>query len=145
MSVIMNKLSSSTSHGEDFTVLTVSADQEDHRLLSDMLSADGWKVLPARSCREAFSSVKANRPAVIACDHKLPDGTWRDLFSLLAGINEPPPLIVVSRNADESLWAEVLNCGGYDVLAKPFDTMEVCRVLSMAHRHGCERQTLVAG
>jgi FixJ family two-component response regulator len=41
-------------------------------------------------------------------------------------------LIVTSRLADEHLWAEALNLGAYDVLAKPFDQEEVIRVLSSA-------------
>jgi hypothetical protein len=35
---------------------------------------------------------------------------------------------VFSRLADEYLWAEVLQLGGYDVLLKPFEEEEVARV-----------------
>jgi CheY-like chemotaxis protein len=38
---------------------------------------------------------------------------------------DPPMLIVTSRLADDYLWAEALNLGAYDVLAKPFDASEV--------------------
>ena len=41
-------------------------------------------------------------------------------------------LIVTSRLADASLWAEVLNLGGYDLLAKPFNRQEVRHVLTSA-------------
>ena len=44
-------------------------------------------------------------------------------------------LIVTSRLADEYLWAEALNLGAYDMLAKPFDASEVVRVLGSAWRH----------
>jgi len=46
-----------------------------------------------------------------------------------------PLLIVTSRLADERLWPEVLNVGGWDVLAKPFDRKEVIRVVESAWRH----------
>ena len=36
------------------------------------------------------------------------------------------------RVADDHLWAEALNVGAYDVLAKPFDRREVTRTLSSA-------------
>lgn len=39
------------------------------------------------------------------------------------------------RVADDSLWAEALNVGAYDVLAKPLDRTEVTRVLSLAWLH----------
>jgi len=48
---------------------------------------------------------------------------------------DPPLLIVASRLADEYLWAEALNPGAYDVLAKPFDAEEVIRVLRSAWFH----------
>jgi DNA-binding response OmpR family regulator len=43
-------------------------------------------------------------------------------------------LIVCSRLADERLWAEVLNLGGYDVLAIPFHAGEVEHTVNAACR-----------
>ena len=43
-----------------------------------------------------------------------------------------PVLIVTSKVADEYLWSEVLNLGGYDVLAQPLDRDEVTRVARSA-------------
>jgi len=50
-------------------------------------------------------------------------------------MTHPPQLVVASRTADDRLWAEVLNIGGYDVLAQPFDSDEVSRVIAAARRH----------
>jgi len=47
----------------------------------------------------------------------------------------PPLLIVSSRLADERLWAEALNLGAWDVLAKPFDKREVIRAVTSAWLH----------
>lgn len=52
-----------------------------------------------------------------------------------------PVLIVVSRVVDDGLWAEVLNLGGYDVLATPFRAREVIRSVSFAWRHWQDRLT----
>jgi FixJ family two-component response regulator len=43
-----------------------------------------------------------------------------------------PLVIVISMHADEHLWAEALNLGAHDVLAKPLDAREVERVLQWA-------------
>ena len=48
-----------------------------------------------------------------------------------------PPVIVSSLTADERLWAEVLDLGGYDLLMTPFDATEIQNVVCMACR---ERQ-----
>jgi hypothetical protein len=44
----------------------------------------------------------------------------------------PPRLVVISRLADDRLWAAVLNRCGFDVLAKPFERDEVTRALGYA-------------
>ena len=41
---------------------------------------------------------------------------WKKVLSDLRRFAHPPQLIVTSRTADDYLWAEVLNIGGYDVL-----------------------------
>jgi len=45
---------------------------------------------------------------------------------------DPAFLIVASRLADNRIWAEVLNEGGHDVLAKPFHTPEVLQSITSA-------------
>jgi DNA-binding response OmpR family regulator len=49
-------------------------------------------------------------------------------------------LIVTSRLADDRLWAEALNLGAYDVIAKPFEASEVVRIagLACAHWNQCD-------
>lgn len=136
MPTIMNKLSSAPTDPENITLLTVSADQNDERTLHEFLAKDRWTVQSAGTCGEALRAVEKKPPTVVACERQLPDGTWKDLFQLLYSLENPPPVIVVSKHADESLWAEVLNLGGYDVLAKPFEPTEVSRVLGMARRFG---------
>ena len=62
---------------------------------------------------------------VVLCASKLPDGDWKDVLSQLAPMPDRPRLIVFSRTADESLWAEVLNAGAFDLLATPFNDEEL--------------------
>ncbi len=113
-------------------VLLVSPAPEDHAFLQPLLCAAGRKVYLVRTYREALGVLCRDRIAVIICERDLPDGKWKDLLSQIAPITDPPCLIVASRLADEFLWAEVLNLGGYDVLAKPFDAEEVARVVALA-------------
>jgi DNA-binding NtrC family response regulator len=133
----MNNLLPNAPDQEKITLLAVSNEPEDPDTLAKILGDAKCKIRTARGCREALKALAEEWPSVIACDRELPDGTWRDLMSLLHAVKAaPPPLVVMSRHADERLWAEVLNLGGYDVIAKPFDTFEVSRVMNMAYRHG---------
>jgi len=132
----MKNLSYSGNASENITLL-VSPDQEDLRYLSSILAPDHWTVQAAGSFEEALRVLDSSQqPAVVACERELPDGSWKDLIQALFHLENPPPLVVVSRHADESLWAEVLNVGGFDVLAKPFEENEVQRVMTMARRFG---------
>jgi len=72
---------------------------------------------------------------VLLCEETLPDGSWKDLLALCQCAANPAYLIVTSQFADDRLWAEVLNVGAYDVLAKPFQSKEVFRVIGLAWRH----------
>jgi DNA-binding response OmpR family regulator len=121
---------------EKSTLLAVCPNQDDLSSLRTILDAGQWTVRQAHSCDEAARFLESETPAVVACENELPDGSWRDLYRLAANLADPPPVVVVSRHADENLWAEVLNLGGYDVIAKPFERTEVSRVMQMASRHG---------
>ena len=69
---------------------------------------------------------------VLLCEPDLPDGAWSDLLADTLRLPLPPPLIVVARHADESLWMDVLQRGGYNVLGMPFEEREAFRLVSMA-------------
>jgi DNA-binding response OmpR family regulator len=64
---------------------------------------------------------------------------WTQLLDEIRLLSIPPLLIVTSRVADDYVWAEALNRGAYDVLARPFDRTEVTRILSSAWLHWQQR------
>jgi DNA-binding response OmpR family regulator len=97
-------------------------------ILAGMLRAGNCAVRTTNSFREACGELSSDGNPVVICERSLPDGDWKDL------VGKTPRLIVTSHAADEALWAEVLNLGGYDVLAQPFDEQEVRRVVAMARR-----------
>ena len=68
------------------------------------------------------------RFSVLLCERQHADGSCEDLLDTTAALASPPNIIVFSRLADESLWAQVLNMGGFDVLITSFEPQEVLRV-----------------
>ena len=113
-------------------ILSVSAAAEDHIAVQQSLSGIPCRVQTADSCHSAFRKLRYGRISIVVCERDLPDGSWRDVLEPLESSPERPFLIVTSRVADEWLWAEVLNLGGYDVLAKPFNPKEIRHVLETA-------------
>jgi DNA-binding response OmpR family regulator len=114
------------------TVLAISPYRDDHTFLGNIFSHSNWKLLGVQTWQEALTLIRRRPIPVIIAESRLPDANWRDVLSGLARMAERPLLIVSCREADEYLWAEVLNLGGYDVLMKPFDATEVFRVVSLA-------------
>lgn len=120
---------------EAVKVLLVSPLDDDQRFLTQILRHSKWKYYVARSRAEALTFLRDNTVPVLICEADLGDGTWRDLLDETSGREHAPLLIVTSRFADDALWAEVLNLGGYNVLAQPFDSREVFRVVGNAWLH----------
>jgi DNA-binding response OmpR family regulator len=126
-------------------ILSISATREDHQVLCRMLH--NVRIAAVGTRQAAMSFLCLDRVPVIVCERDLPDGTWKDILGDTAAFPNPPVLVVTSSFADEYLWAEVLNLGGYDLLAKPFSDPEVKRVLAAALRQNTTQtqKTLVAG
>jgi DNA-binding response OmpR family regulator len=117
------------------SVLTVTDRPDELTHLGEIFHRSNWRMHSVRACAEAVHFLEKNRVPVIVCSHDLPDGIWTDLLACLENLSDPPVLIVTSPQADEALWAEVLNLGGYDVLPQPFERSEVVRVISLAWLH----------
>jgi DNA-binding NtrC family response regulator len=109
-------------------VLAVSPWSADLLRLREILSPRNWKLHEGSDCGEALALLRGQSFPVLLCERYHADGSWKDLSAATAGLPAPPNLIVFSRQADESLWAEVLNMGGFDVLITPFQPEEVLRV-----------------
>ena len=89
----------------------------------------------AFGCVEAVKLLEVERAPVVIVERDLPDGNWKTLHHRLMQMPFPPKLIVICRLADERLWAEVPNLGGFDVLAQPFYAREVLRSINSACGH----------
>jgi len=118
-------------------ILSVSANRDDHLALNRMIDHKFWELRTARTCRSAVRRLDRNI-AVIFSECSLPDGTWKDILNRIVQMDKPPQLIVTSRLADAYICSEVINLGGFDVLAKPLDEWEVRRTLAAASRFRTE-------
>ncbi len=125
---------------EPSSLMLVLADQQERRALEAIVAPCRWTIYRATSCEEAIRFARYTRPRVLVCDAELPDGGWRRIWKALSIGPRPPLLIVASRSADEQLWSQVLNEGGYDVLLKPFRSEEVVWAI---HCAGGQRECAV--
>jgi hypothetical protein len=97
-----------------------------------LCAATSWNPVFACWMAPALRKAKLEAVRVVLCERNPPGGDWKILFDQVRGLPRPPRFIVTSRLADEGLWIEVLNRGGYDVLATPFRAEEAVRVIGHA-------------
>ena len=135
--------------GVEVTVYHIGPRDQDLRVLAEILDQTEWKLCPDTRWRLATTETLAfatthltsGEIPIVLCERDSDAGSWKDALESFRKFSTPPLLIVTSRIADEYLWAEALNLGAYDVLAKPYHASEVVRVLSMAWLHWMHSRT----
>ena len=110
------------------TILFVGVVESDGLCLDKIFLESNWQSHGVGTCQQALDFLDRRHISVVLTEPELSDGSWRELLNGMASLSAPPNLIVSSRLADQRLWAEVLNLGGFDVLMTPFETEEVLRV-----------------
>lgn len=128
-------------------LLFISPSAEDHAALRRIADDLDWQLRSFGTCGEGLQQLGSEPVTAVFCESILEDGTWKDILNRVGAGGEAPPLIVTSRIADGYLWSEVLNLGGYDVLATPFTPRDVAHVLATIALHASPtgNQIRVAG
>jgi two-component system, response regulator RegA len=111
------------------TILVVTPDRENIRIVQTAAAERYLETIVAHTYREALGAAAKKAMALIFCDRDLPDGSWKDLLSRLVTNPEPPRLVVVAEPSDQALWAEAINLGAYDVIARPLHKRETQHVI----------------
>lgn len=97
-----------------------------------MLDTAGLGFEHAMSVSAARARLGRRRYGAVLTEANLPDGTWKDILAVSEHFGTANATVVTDVAADDRFWAEALNLGAYDVLAQPFDTREVQRILTLA-------------
>ena len=119
--------------------------ETDRLLVHEVFSRQGWRLFEAPDRRRALECLGKHPVQVVVAESDIPGWNWKQILSELRRLAPAPQLVVTSRTADDYLWAEVLNVGGFDVLAQPLERDEVARVIASARRHYDVRPGQAAG
>lgn len=129
----------SATPGHAVFVLLADRSAADYSAVYTVCDRNRWRLRYASDRQEALAVLAREGFGAVITEPRLHGSeSWQVLLEDLANLSCPSMVIVAARVADEALWAEVLNLGGYDVLAMPFDEEEVERVLTAAWRHLAE-------
>ena len=126
------------------TILAVFSALEDRMTLTSIFAHSNWKLRFTGALPQTQTALSRAPVGVVITEASLSDGhCWKDLLNEIQKMGDPPPLIVADRLANDRLWAEVLNLGGYDLLVKPLDAREVLHAVTTACRR-CEDEQAMA-
>jgi DNA-binding NtrC family response regulator len=128
----MSTSTHSTGLSTGVKVLSISPNDEDYQALGLIFSHTNWTILRVESVADALAYLKSHEVSVVLCARTIRDGVWKDVLKQVRRLEQPPEVVVFAPQADDWLWADVLEQGGYDVLESPFDAPEVYRVVSLA-------------
>jgi len=109
------------------SILLVEDTHESPRLLTEILSAEGYTVKPAGSGELALASAAAHPPELILLDIRMPRMDGFDILRRLkAGdATRDIPVFILSVIAGTAERVEGLKLGAVDVVSKPFQKEEL--------------------
>ena len=102
-------------------VMIVDASESDRRLMSGLLTRAGYEPITVENMEAAKEKVAKLPPgAVIVADHKLPDGSAKELVNWQKGEGYSFPVIALVNNLNGSDLLEVMSDGGaVNVIQRP--------------------------
>ena len=117
---------------ENSRILIVDDEKEICVLLSRLVRKEGLKDLVAHDGETALKLVVSERPDVVLVDFKMPRMDGMELLKHAKEIDSDLPVIMITAYADIKGAVEAMRVGAHDYLAKPFENLEVIRVLHRA-------------
>ena len=114
---------------ESIAVLILAPCEKTRASLLSICAGGRFTVYEATDLRQAVALFRRHAPPVAICS-----SDWHDFIEIAGAAPRRTCVIVTDPFADEALWAEVLNVGGFDVLAQPLDPIEVNRTVEAAFR-----------
>jgi len=110
-------------------ILYLSGQHDDARSLALMLDGLPVDIDYSGSLQQARAMLRQMDYDVLLSEASLPDGSWLGALHMARNRVRDPKVIVTDPHADARFWAEALNLGAYDVIAQPFYSPEVRRIL----------------
>jgi two-component system, OmpR family, response regulator len=100
--------------------------------LTPIFQHKGWDLTATKTLEEALSAIRSTPTPIVIVDRDLAGPDWRPIVRSLAAQSNSPCVILASHVVDDYLLEEVIQHGGYDVIAKPFREQEVTHAIEFA-------------
>lgn len=124
-------------------ILIVSSELHNRCALADILNREHWQTICASTVNQCREVLARRNVTLVFCERQLPDGTYCDVLNFIRSSNVNVPVVVTSRLADWNEYFEVLNEGGFDLIATPCYATEAIRVARRAQQGSDTREAFI--
>jgi two-component system cell cycle response regulator DivK len=120
-------------------ILAVDDDETMTKMLRDILQAEGYRVIEARSGKEAIELAASEKPDLITMDLLMPEISGLDAIRKLKAdeATKKIPIIVITAAAMKGEDRLSIEAGCADFLIKPFSIDVLLeKVIDVIHQNG---------
>jgi DNA-binding NtrC family response regulator len=107
-------------------------DPNDQARLRQIAEESSWDVLTSDSLNDPIVQLEEHPVPIVIYDRDFPGANWKDSLARIASLSSTPCVLLASAVMDPYLWDEVIRHRGYDIVHKPFDALELRRVVRFA-------------
>jgi len=107
------------------TVLVADDDAAIRQLLTDLLEAEGYAVVTAKSGTEVMRQARSEPPDLIILDLRMPDLTGIEIMRRLRDEGLALPVLLITAYGTASTAIQAIQLGAYDYIIKPFEIDDV--------------------
>lgn len=113
------------------TILLIEDNLEMADNIASILELAGYKVLRAHNGKTGAVLAQQDHPDLILCDVMMPELDGYGVLHILSSDPETAaiPFVFLTAKADKSDFREGMNLGADDYLTKPFDDLDLLRVI----------------
>lgn len=122
------------------TILVAEDERATLEELAEILSEEGYEVIPARDGRKALEAFQRMQTDFVLTDVRMPGMDGIELLRKVKKINEKTKVIIVTGYGTEEMAVSALRAGASNYLKKPLDLGELLRTLDslLALEHGLD-------
>ena len=129
------------------TVFVVDDDRSVRESLIDLISSVGMDAEAFSSAQEFLRHKRANTPACLVLDIRLPGSNGLDLQRQLVRSGHPIPVIFITGHGDIPMSVRAMKEGAVEFLTKPFrdqDLLDAIHQALASDRAACEQRAKAA-
>ena len=116
----------------DYQVLIVDDDESIRRMLSAVLSREGFQTVTAKDGEEGLALFRSTSPDIVLMDIRMPGRSGIEAMRAMLDLRPGAVVILMTAYADLDTAVQAIKNGVFDFVIKPFDLAEIGLLVTRA-------------